>query len=521
MYSELLTRPRPLTQISPALQVLPAPASLAAPHVSRLWLALELPQFPLQVALRGDPSPRACVMAAGEGTRQQVLFANTPAIRLGIRPGLPLGAVHALGEVLILPRDLLAEQRALEQLCLWAYQFSPLLSPVAGTGLVLEIQGSLKLFKGLDTLLQQMRRGLRDLGYRSYLAVAPNPAAATALARARRQGVVTTHEALPSALNELPIDVLALSPTKAQDLYSIGVRTLGECTRLPREGLGRRFAPQFLRELDQLYGRQPDLRLYFELPKSFNSRLELPWEIKHTPALQVAMTRLLHELTAYLRVHAATTRQLHWRLHQADGRSKHQVLGLGTPSREFARFSLLTRERFHREILHAPVRAIELTVESIEPEPAPDDPDLFTRPATALPEDWPQFVARLRARLGPRALHRLAPVPEHRPEHATHWREPLACPRAVADPKSKLVKDLIRPLWLTHRPIPLRGHEGKPEWGGALTLSAERERIQSGWWDKESVTRDYFVATDARGRRWWIYKDLGGERGWYLHGIFE
>jgi protein ImuB len=53
-----------------------------------------------------------------------------------------------------------------------------------------------------------------------------------------------------------------------------------------------------------------------------------------------------------------------------------------------------------------------------------------------------------------------------------------------------------------------------------LDLGQERERIDIGWWDDREVKRDYFVATTRRGERLWIYRELEGERGWFLHGLF-
>lgn len=487
---------------------------------SRLWLAVCLPQFPLEVALRGSASEKPCVMVAPASPRPRILFANAAATRLGIRPHLPLGAAHALGDFVLMTRDTAAEQHALTQLAMWAYQFSPLINVLPEAGLVLEIQGSLKLFGGVETLLSRLRRELRELGYRGYLAIAPTPAAATALATARQQQVVMNLETLAGALHELPLEVLSLTHAQRQDLYAIGLRTLGDCTRLPRDGLSRRFTPQMLLLLDRLYGRQPDPRPYFVLPKSFTSRLELPWEVQHTQALQTAMGRLLLELTGYLRAQEGTTRELQWNLHQTDGMVRALVIGVGSASRDFERLSLLTRERLHRETLNAPVRALELTVTAVERAPSTPAADLFKTATRELPEDWPQFIARLRARLGERALRGLAVHPEHRPECGSRWQDPLATAPTAQEARG-LPSGGGRPLWLTRQPIPLTEQDGKLAWGTGLVLSAERERIESGWWDGEPVARDYFVATDTRGRRWWVYKNLTEARGWYLHGIFE
>lgn len=492
----------------------------------KLWLAIQLPQFPLEIATRGTAERKACVLVEGQGTRQRVLLANPQAARLGIRPGMSMAAAHALGEIATLPRDACAEQRALDQLCAWAYQFTPLLSPVAPDGLVLEVRGSLELFGGTAGLLREIRRGLRELGFRGYFAAAPTPLAATLLARGQRQRVVDACAELPGAVSELPIDVLRLPARQLQDFYCIGVRTLGDCLRLPRESLGRRFQPALLEDLDRMLGQRPDPRPYFAPSKVFASRLDLLWEIHTVQALGAAMGRLLHELAGCLRAHVAVARQLRWVLHHADATCTHHSIALAAPSREQAHLALLTRERCNRLQLHSPVRGIELQVEDILQDTAPVAGDLFREKLQPRLESWPQFVDRLRARLGEHALKRIMPVADHRPERACRWADPWAPPGAAERSLQRaqgtaVRRPATRPLWLTREPLPLRERNGQPDLGGALRLSAERERIESGWWDGEDVARDYFVATDPRGARLWVFKELTGEQRWYLHGIFE
>ena len=51
-------------------------------------------------------------------------------------------------------------------------------------------------------------------------------------------------------------------------------------------------------------------------------------------------------------------------------------------------------------------------------------------------------------------------------------------------------------------------------------MLAGPERIESGWWDGGDVQRDYYIARRADGARLWIYRECGGARRWFLHGIF-
>jgi protein ImuB len=102
-----------------------------------LWIALELPSLPLQLAERGCASPSPLVIAEGAAQRPIVACANAPAAAAGIRAGQPVAAAKALsGELRVLPRDEGAEQEALEHLAGWASQFTPAVS-VDGQGIVM------------------------------------------------------------------------------------------------------------------------------------------------------------------------------------------------------------------------------------------------------------------------------------------------------------------------------------------------------------------------------------------------
>ena len=39
--------------------------------------------------------------------------------------------------------------------------------------------------------------------------------------------------------------------------------------------------------------------------------------------------------------------------------------------------------------------------------------------------------------------------------------------------------------------------------------------------EADAGTRDYYIAEDSEGRRFWIYRQgIYGEGHWYLHGFF-
>jgi len=398
-----------------------------------------------------------------------------------------------------------------------------MVSAVAPDGLVLEIGGSLKLLGGLDTLLLQLRRGMKRLGYRFNYAVAPTPLAATVLARAGNRAVVHDRYQLQAALATLPIEALRLEAASQASLSGLGVRQLGDCRRLPRDGLARRFSPAFVAMLDRLFGHAPDPRRSFVIPHSFQTRLDLPWEVSNAQALLIAGERLLYELDVYLTTNVALTRHLHWQLITRDGEFEHFETKLLRPVRDYAHMLLLLRETLMRKTLRAPVRGIVLKVSDIIVATRPDTRDLFAPKNCDHDEGYAAFFDRLRSRCGEAALRSLGIRSAHGPEQAWCWRHPgdVVAPRkagSLAPAHSKLVR---RPLWLLKQALPLTLQHGQPVFDGPLTLVPDRERIVNSWWDDVGIARDYFIATTSRGGRLWVYKDLKRTRAWYLHGIFE
>jgi protein ImuB len=78
---------------------------------------------------------------------------------------------------------------------------------------------------------------------------------------------------------------------------------------------------------------------------------------------------------------------------------------------------------------------------------------------------------------------------------------------------------LPRPVWLLAEPEMLRAADLQRLREGALILEEGPERIESGWWDGRGVARDYYIARQVHGARWWIFQERHTQE-WYLHGVF-
>jgi protein ImuB len=325
-------------------------------------------------------------------------------------------------------------------------------------------------------------------------------------------------------------------------LTDLGLHCIGDCLRMPRDGLARRFGPRLLLALDQALGKAADARQAFVPPSRFASRLLLPAPVNNCEALLFGIHRLLLELAGFLQARAAGIQRLHVQLLHPKGAPTPVTLKLVTASRDAGYLRELLKVQLEDLQLSQPVEEVLLHTDHIQSLPAQHqslfgDHDLPatgeakvepTRTAEWLarqsltPAHQYQLVERLRARLGEDAVRGLCLVAEHRPERTYRWyraSEPgardLRLTRKGARPYFG-----VRPLWLLIEPLPLKVVHGHPWLQGKLRLQPGPERIESGWWDGQGIRRDYFVAHNPKGSRFWIFRERHSSCRWFLHGIF-
>ena len=484
------------------------PVSLEA-----LWLSIQLPRLPLEIYAQQDDGHCPRVVGSGQGRGRRVLIADHAAQDLGIQVGMSIGAAYALAKGLqVCPRDEPAETLALEHIAVWCGRFTPTISLLPPTGILLEIAGSLALFGGVEALLKQLREGISDLGYGPLLAVAPTPTAATLCTAVGEQLCIMDRAALVGRLARLPLEALGLPAKTLVKLQGMGLHLIGECLRLPRAGLARRIGPALWLTLDRALGQAPDPRPRFEPPARFQSRLPLPAEVDGVEALLFATRRLLAELTTFLNARCQGVQEMDLRLSHRHGPDTIVGLGLLSPTSDLGHIAALMRERLERVVLPSPVCALSLLAERIVPLPGRTQALFPHHDDGQTEDDWRGLVERLRARLGDSAIVGLRMVADHRPEYA--WDTCIVGDQGVCvDPGH-------RPLWLLARPLALDAPNGTPTFRGQRLTPSHCERIETGWWDGRPVARDYFIAEASDGARYWVYHELGRQKRWFLHGIF-
>ena len=466
-----------------------------------IWLALHFPQLPID---RQDQSsadePRAIVLH--EGARRRIMACNQNAANHGIKPGIALKNAYALVPDLIIGDFDETEQNAhIEQLTLWALQYSSWVCPEPPDIILLEIAASLKLFGGLDELIKDIVNTARQQQVSLSVGIAPTPKAAELFARAGMNTPITDNQTLKEVLTTVPVGFLPLEDFTLKGLRQSGIRTLGELHAIPPAALTRRFGSQCTELLYKLDGRLPDPKEAYKASETFYQGVDLPLEAPDTAALAFPLNRLLSALGGYLQGRDIGVRHLDIVLFHHKRKATRLALKFLDATANTTHLFRVATERLGGLELDAPV--IRVALESTElAELEREGRDLFQK-SQAQSSSIEQVLDKLVARLGKDALYTALPDDDHRPEKA--WMS------ALLERQRPPEQWPARPLWLLSEPKLMQEK---------MTLHTLPERIENGWWDDIDVRRDYFIASNASGAYYWVYQKRHDPTQYWIHGVF-
>ena len=494
------------------------------------------------------------------------------AIALGIAPG------QRATDVMAAHRDLRAayadpgvEAAALERLAAWMRRWSPLARADGTDGVALDATGCAHLFGGEAAMLESIGARLAGLGVTARLAIAPNRAAAHALARhAAGSGTpaIVAGAGLEAALAPLPVAALRIDPASALVLRRLGLKTVGQLAAIPRPALKRRFRSAKRRDprdetwddyLGRATGASADvLRRLDEALGTVSVPLDpgreevppriakgLPEPVMETDTVLACARPLLDDLAAVLEGRGEGARALLFEAFRVDGGRSEAVLSLSRATRDAGHLVRLLAERL--DGWHAEFGYDALAVEAMRTEPiAPTQADAEA-PAAAV--DPHALIDRLRARLGREAVLRPTPLASHWPSRAEDWlpagegrREGVganamrmgrvktlapggangpvawtdAGPTAWADAGAPAAP---RPERLFEPPEEIAVVYALPEGPPArftwrrvthrVARVAGPERVAPEWWREpgRARARDYFRVETGEGQRLWLFRE--------------
>ncbi len=407
--------------------------------------------------------------------------------------------------------------------------------------LLLDVQASLQWLGGAHGLKRTLQRELQSLPVSGQAAMACSAMGAWLLALDQRHHLTAQRQAhaahwtwtyalsptrLAQRLDRVALGLLPETRPFVTWLKRLGCQTLGDLQALDRTELLARTSGELIKALDQAYGRAVFGYQPLALPLHFHRRLELPRLIEDAVALAPYTQRLLETLCAWLRANHLALSRLECRLHHRDRQRARAptviMLALARPTDELAVLWRWLSVRLERMRLAACVSDITLLTRTLSPRQT-HNLRLFDDDEQAHQDAW-QTLDLLRARLGQAGVRQARICQDYRPEVANAWQA-LGSPAVTSTDKANhtALTDVGAhcPAWLLPEPKALSTREDQPYLQGRLRLLQGPWRIETGWWDADWATRDYFVASDDSSRRYWIYRERGqlGAR-WFLHGLF-
>lgn len=492
-----------------------------------LWLCLHFPHLPLEIftrAIAPEKAQRPVVIL----DRQRVAFLNRAATDAGIQIGSSMDTAYSLSALVTsIERDEKKEIAAINYLARWCYQFTPTVCVKTclktGYSLLLEIGGCLKLFAGLNSLRQRITAGLQSLGYHCQMAACATPLGALLLAKADAYDTDLT-QSIEASLQRVAVVYMETDEAILASLHSMGIQQMGELFALPISGLGRRFGQAFVDYLHRLTGAKADPQQCVQPAPEFFSEIHFLTDVTNSQSLIFPMKRLLAELTDFLTCRQLSIDKFVWQLKHRNHPSESITVQLAQPENNQAMFLALTQLQLEQFQGMPEVDSLALIAKRFSPVTL-QAANLFHGTGfrqqdgrihqQGTRQEHTLLLNMFRARLGPGTCFGLSLANDHRPEKA--WQRVHLDRKEYWHPEQSEPNN-PRPLYLLSPVKPLRENRGTPLLHGQLELIQGPERIDFGWWDK-NTPRDYFIARHNSGALYWVFHHLSNGR-WYLHGIF-
>ncbi|HUJ75494.1 MAG TPA: DNA polymerase Y family protein, partial [bacterium] len=208
---------------------------------------VEVPALPLQILLKTHPewSGKPVVVVAEEKPQGAVLFANPPASRAGVRPGMRYAVGLSLSGDLragvVSPTEIAA---AVQALAGRLQEFTPYVEPFpADAGVFwLDLGGLDQHWPDWKRCASAVRSATADLGFASRVVVGFSRFGTWAVAKVTPAAQVFADPGQErAAALQVPIARLSLDASLRNMLRRLDIRTVADFVRLPADGVLQRF----------------------------------------------------------------------------------------------------------------------------------------------------------------------------------------------------------------------------------------------------------------------------------------
>lgn len=441
-------------------------------------------------------------IAIVDNHRFTIVQCNPSAQQQGIQVGMGLGSASALCHNLqVHPYDAEAEQQTLLNIAQWLYMVTSDISVFPPQGVLLKVTNMLSLYGGLFPYWQKVSSHLQSLGLNYHYASGFSPLSAMLLAKSATDQITLDKEQLVKQLGGFPLQATELNHKLIDKLQRVGIQTLSDLLAMPMPELARRFDIELVNYVGRLMGQFKHPIDFYHPPERFERYRELLFDIENIQWLQKPLGTLLNQLEVFLTLRNQVAYELELILEQRDHPKASLRFYSASGDYLATRWMTLCQLTMESLQLDAPVQGLTLRlIRSGELEST--SADLFNRQQGAQSEL--ELIGLLQAKLGKEQVCKVASHPDPRPERATLLSDPTQPISAPSTTKR------LRPNFLLTEPQPLTEQ---------VKLLLGPERIVSGWWDGDDITRDYFIARSDHGRWLWVFRNQN--QHWFVHGLFS
>jgi protein ImuB len=461
--------------------------------------------------------------------RMLVMAMNVHAENCGVKPGMAAADARVIAPgIQLLDSKPGRNVKFLKGLAEWCLRYTPLVMVDPPDGLLLDVTGCTHLKGGEAEYLNDMISRLQALGYTVRPGMADTIGCAWAVARCAETGLIVPPGGQRNALMPLPPASLRLGMDNLVKLNQLGFYQVGSFIHLPKSVLKRRFGGNMVLRLYQALGQEAEFLLPLKEPVPYSERVACLEPIKTRPAIEYAVHTVIDQLCKRLYGEGLGLRSAVLSYLRIDGKSYQLTIGTNHPSQRTDHIFKLFELQLDQV---APGLGIELFIlDAIKTEPASDKQNLLWNGKPALDsEQVAELLDNIAARVGGVNIHRYLPEERYWPERAAGNTEDL-----TAAPASEWCEDTVRPMQLLDPPEAIEAMALTPDYAPKqfvyrnqrhIIVSADGpERISHEWWIEEGGYRDYYVAEDEEGMRYWLFgtpNELPGQtRRWFIHGYF-
>jgi DNA polymerase-4 len=303
------------------------------PRPAEPFLHVDLDAFYASVETQKDPSLAGKpVVVGGAGTRGVVMSASYEARTYGIRSAMPgVRARRLCPDVVFVPPDFESYRAYSNRFREVLLSFTPFVEPLSLDEAFLDVGGAGMLFGEPAAIAERIRAGVSaELGFTCSVGVAPNKfLAKLSSTRAKPDGLLVVRVGeIRAFLDPLPVAALWGAGEKTvETIGRLGVRTVGELSRLPEAILARVLGETHARHL-------------LELSRGEDERPVIPYEPPKSVSHEETFGHDLDDEGRILRELLGLSRRVGSRL-RADGYAARTVV----LKVRLANFSTLTRSR--------------------------------------------------------------------------------------------------------------------------------------------------------------------------------